>query len=862
LLAVALAGCHAAGPRAPTQPATKLTGDARPAGPAGLLARFRDGKREVVTIARSPSFTLAADESVHPGVGPAFEATYEGFVEVPQAGKYELDSAGATVAIDDAAVTAPRALTAGRHKLRVDVQRAPGPARLQVRWRADGFDWEPLPVRALSHDGWPEAAELWRRIDRGRALLDELNCRACHVKAGDDPQSEAFRDATRRGRGPMLTRVGARTNAGWIRAWLENPRAYRPQAKMPIVLRDDRDRRDAAAFLATLRGDGYAANGSDVVDIESREPTADDLAKGKALYEKIGCTACHGEAAAQVSLAAVGSKMTRAALFAYLANMWLPGDPDQSGRMPLLLYDKNEAVGLSAHLATFKRAGTEGQAFGGGDVARGRKLVSESGCASCHEINVEGERLRTRVVAPRFEELRGGDRGCLAKDPSGRAAKYALSDEDRRDLAMALDNADAAPSPIWEWKRLVDNRRCGACHEIDGAPGVRFAEAPPALTEAGHKLRPAWIHGVVEGRTRVRPWLSLRMPRFHQPQRVGELFAAVAGEPLEVKEAAQAPPAELATREGVRYLGRGEEGLACITCHDVGSWKSGSATPAPDISTMHDRLRPEWFRRWLLDPPRIQPGTQMPAFFAEVDRGVADKKIEALWSALSLGTKMPAPEGVTFDNHAVPFPVGKDAEALGAEPVALVRTFLPGSSTRTIAIGFPGGRSFAWDAERCRLVRAWDGGFLDMRPVWFERGGGEAGQVGATTYVAPAEASLRIGDPSRPPARVRFRGYAYERHVPVLEYEVDGAEVRERIEPQASGRFARSFDVRRAAGPVWYVTGEPAGAKTIATARGAKADGAGRFRAEAPAGKARFSVLISPAPRQAATASVARPAGQ
>jgi hypothetical protein len=38
---------------------------------------------------------------------------------------------------------------------------------------------------------------------------------------------------------------------------------------------------------------------------------------------------------------------------------------------------------------------------------------------------------------------------------------------------------------------------------------------------------------------------------------------------------------------------------------------------APDLMLAKTRLKPEWIKKWLLDPQSIQPGTKMPKFFRE-----------------------------------------------------------------------------------------------------------------------------------------------------------------------------------------------------------------------------------------------------
>jgi hypothetical protein len=205
---------------------------------------------------------------------------------------------------------------------------------------------------------------------------------------------------------------------------------------------------------------------------------------------------------------------------------------------------------------------------------------------------------------------------------------------------------------------------------------------------------------------------------------------------------------------------------------------------------------------------------------------------------------MPLPEGVAPDQNAVKVSVGK-------EPV-LFRSFVTGGGVRSILVGFPGDAAYAFDADECRLEFAWTGEFLDVRPVWMERGGQKAVPLGERWFMAPDGFPLRIGDRSKA-GKPRFRGYDLDgKRVPTFRYEVDGAEVRDRMEPGPSGvGLVRSIEVRgRRLGDVWYVPGAAAG---VAVTSAAERTSDGAFHVRAQNGVARLQITIAPAkPTQAA----------
>ncbi len=122
----------------------------------------------------------------------------------------------------------------------------------------------------------------------GQVLLGELNCTACHRTVG----------AGAVGEGVVLTKgcadlkeVGRRVTPQYLRAFLDKPHEVKAGTSMPDVLAGmEAGERAAAAealthFLASLGGPvrvGESAGNAVIVE------------RGKKLYNKVGCLACHG----------------------------------------------------------------------------------------------------------------------------------------------------------------------------------------------------------------------------------------------------------------------------------------------------------------------------------------------------------------------------------------------------------------------------------------------------------------------------------------------------------------------------------------------------------------------------------------
>ncbi|MBI3879183.1 MAG: c-type cytochrome [Verrucomicrobia bacterium] len=774
----------------------------------GLLGRASDGTRTVTFVTPTASFTLGAEQSIHPQLQSAFTVEWSGMLTVLRAGQYTIfANPGAKVLVDGKEVqNQPVQLDAGERAVQVKFQRASGPARLQLEWQSAFFRREPVPVSALSHRDEPAELAATRQAERGRELVEELNCTACH-----QPANKLLGGR----RGPELSRVGDRATAAWIFQWLENPRHFRTNAVMPTVLTNAQDRADAAGYLASLKSPKPAAP-AEGARAES----------GKELFGKVGCVACHGDGG--FSLTGLGSKFSAGELARYLAN---PLAVDPSGRMPNLALSASEAESLAAHLVQSRNADFE-KAPPEGNLSRGRMLVAMTGCANCHLVKDTQGEVRAHLEPPPLATLNPAN-GCLGDAPSAKAARYDLSAADRDALRAFVKSPDVSEAPVQDFHRTVKAFNCAACHELNRPAKISAEQMPPGLTHAGDKLRASWLQQVLLEKKRVRPWMDLRMPHFGDAvQSLTNFFAAQAGaEPGEGERVAA--PSREQVDAGVKLLGTAEGGLGCINCHDFRGEKSIGALRGPDMTEMDARIRADWLRRWLWEPSRIQPGTAMPAFFQDLPAPKAEGMIASLQHALRAGRDLPLPAGL---GNAV----GSYVQKVGAEPV-LIRTFLIGSNARAIAVGLPGGQSYCFDAQVARLRFAWTGGFLDLKPVWAGRGGAPAEMLGPKWYEAPQIFPLRIGNPEADPAKVAFKGYRLENKTPVMLYEVDGVRVAEKITAVGRG-LAREFTLGEMKGEVWFLAPPVPGINVTSTA-GLFTNG----RLRIPGGKSvRFTINVTP----------------
>ncbi len=877
----------------------------------GLVATYRAKEAVTARVEPRPAFYLGPEQSPHPELPPSnWTGHWTGRIRILRGGKYRFAAhlrGRVRVKIDDQEVlsgsstddgnviTGPQVrLSSGDLPVLVYYE-APGGgvARLQLFWQSDYFPQEPIPGKVFWHDRSTEEPLLrrWQPIERGRALAELYNCAACHTGR---PLSAGLQPAP----APDLSDAGGRLKAGWIYRWVLDPTELLPEAYMPAVLGEG-DHADVAARAVAL----FLAGRGAIAEDEKWKSDPQLAHQGETVYRTVGCAACHDAYSDREplrNLDGVPRKYRPAGLTAFLRD---PRRPHPGGRMPSLLLKESEAEALTQFL--FRDAGdmsdytapepptveqlvAVARAYGADpgtitrietskppDAARlaGRLVLTSAGCLGCHTMTEDGRRLENRLdpIPLRTDDV-ALTRGCLADTDRARrtAPRFALRSEDREALRAFLQRPvpieHTVSAPVHELPRLIERLGCVRCHRWQGKGGLpvelvndlreRFGAdhaeqvSAPALTGVGEKLRPDWMRRVLTEGARARPWMPLRMPQFdrayvgHMP----ELFAAYDGLPPRVLDPGPEPTTPEIIEAGRRLVGN--RGFGCVGCHDIAG-RQGEGTRGPDLAYVRRRIRYPWFLRWMRDAQRISPGSRMPTVLPDpvspirnVLGGDPHRQIAAIWAYLSLEEKLPLPEGVLPPQGLV--------LTVKDRPV-LLRTFMPDASTRSIAVGLPGGVSYVFDAGRGRFAYAWTGDFLDVRPVWTNRGGDPAIPLGPRFWQAPplfpwmltpldelpdwqhAAKSPALVDPLPPtslppsPRRIWFRGYEIDKKgLPTFTVEFQAGKQRVVLRQQITGSNngagpAVFVDVRVPHAPdatLWYLAGLPDGQPLAFDAQG------------------------------------------
>jgi cytochrome c1 len=682
----------------------------------------------------------------------------------------------------------------------------------------------------------------------GVLLLAELNCVACHAAP------EAWKDRLPQRGKIVLDGVGSRLSDDDLWIFIRSPQHRKKGTLMPgLFSGEDRDPKVVEAittYLASLKK-------------EPKKFPKGDAAHGRELYHTVGCVACHVPAGIEdykpieappnldiekPNFASVpilfADRYDLNALAAFLQD---PLAIRKHGRMPSTQMTDQEAADIATYLHLNRELmdvqDRKSLALPKQSVEDGRKQFIAQRCIACHEVkstvvpplggsaNAPPKGGAT-MPAPSLASLKA-DRGCLSDTKKAGVPDYALSDFEKRALTLALKlvQATPAPEPLTTLQRVdahLMRMNCYACHEWRGTGGLEEPRAqyltvnetvahslgeigrlPPKLDNAGRKLTPAWMEKLLWGSDGgVRPYMTVRMPRFGREN--SEAFLPVFAEACKHEEPIEMDTSGLAKHHrselGRVLMGTGVGGLGCIACHGLKDRKS-LGVPVINLTHTVGRLQPEYFKELLLNPQATQPGTLMPPLF--LGRKKADQEVEMLWTYLKEIDQSRLPEGLLRSGDY-------ELKPQAAKKPIVFRTFLEGSGTQAVAVGYPQGVHAAFDAFEVHWSVAWKGKFLDAMSTWEERAMTPAKPLGDKVVSMPLRMPLAKLDSASDAwpeacgtaAGFTFKGYRIGKDgAPTFLYEAGGLKAEDIMRPTKDGkRLQRTLTVR-GSGDGWYFLG-------------------------------------------------------
>ena len=629
-----------------------------------------------------------------------------------------------------------------------------------------------------------ERATRVRKLDgelEGLVSIQKYNCTACHTESRQLPDSVLVSKQA-----PNLKWSAKHLNPDYLQTYIANPHSTVDDSTMPDMFGN---------LNETMRKKTAAAITNYLVSVsvnEFQSPTIDSQAaqRGHTIFHSVGCVACHSPRnqmaveqplPGSATLGKLGGKYSVNALVDFLED---PLAIRTSGHMPNMQLTHREAIDIANFLLQDSFGDSlEKFQLEKSSIETGKTLFGQMNCAQCHS-SVEQE---TETTAADFKAIGQLDlnEGCL----SGVNGAWPKFNFDENEIANIRSALQIAPESLTQENLISTTLRslnCIACHdrkELGGVPMDRNhhftttnlnlgdqGRIPPTLTGVGEKLKPKWTRDVLVNRRSIRPYMNTRMPQYGE-ENIGHLVNLFqsADQSNNAVTFAKFENQKETRKWGLELVGN--KGLNCVACHTY-KYKLSDTMPAVDLTEMAQRLKKEWFYRYMLDPQHFSPNTVMPSFWPRGKairpdiKGSPEDQLEALWQYLIDGRQAGTPRGV----------VREPLEIVVSNEAQMLRRKYPGIGKRGIGVGYPGGVNLAFDAEQMRLAMVWNGKFADPGGVWTGQGSGQVRPMGRTINFAKGPDVDHLENPwmvdeGRPPNH-QFKGYRLdEKQRPTFLYE-------------------------------------------------------------------------------------------
>jgi len=377
--------------------------------------------------------------------------------------------------------------------------------------------------RCHSEQRWIDAAPVY---EKGKGLFIDKGCVGCHAVKGSEDHARIA---------PELTRIKSKVTPDWLVSWIENPKAFYPETRMPMFVFDDlqlgaKDPKDNVNVMAhperqsdtATKMAAYLWQQSAATEPMpfGKYPGGGDAANGKKIAETVGCIGCHntGDKGNDRAppLHKAGAKMASAD---WIWN-WIrdPRWHADTTTMPSLRLTDSEARDITAWL--WSAGADKRQKVDGAVLAKledpalakaGDLLIAQWGCAACHLIKGHEKDGRigpelTLFGSKKAFELGFGDSGVVEgwlpwtegklHNPrqyvdarsAARMPWFGLEKDEIHALTVFLSGLRNPRVPsdmqkqfvgrnaaIERGRELVNHYNCVGCHPIEGRGGEVLA---------------------------------------------------------------------------------------------------------------------------------------------------------------------------------------------------------------------------------------------------------------------------------------------------------------------------------------------------------------------------------------------------
>ena len=518
---------------------------------------------------------------------------------------------------------------------------------------------------------WLDAAPVY---EKGKDLFIEKGCHGCHAIKGYEGLARV---------GPELTRIKSKVTGEWLVDWIENPKSFYPDTRMPMFVFDDfqkgaEDPKDNVQVMAhPERQSETAMKIAAYLWQSSAEPASFPYGKypgggnadnGKRIIDTVGCLGCHnnGEKGTHNAppLYKAGGKIASAD---WIYN-WIrdPRWHSDTTTMPSLRLSEQEARDVTAWLwaqgqdaRPKEDAAVLAKLEDPKMAEEGNLLIAQWGCAGCHvipghekdgrigpELTLFGEKkpyelafgdshvpqhavntwelwTKGKIHNPRqYVDVRSAARMPwfgLTEDEIHALTVYLAGQRNLRVPTDMQKQFVGRNAQIERGRELVNQYNCVGCHLIEGRGGMILA------FNKDRNLQPPNLNA--EGLKIQSGWLAdfLENPTTIRPW----LDIRMPTFPLSSEERADIV-AYFRAVDGVDTpFDQVEidpdprlvaEGRELVRKYSCEMANCHlNGRNAPDLTKVWARFRPEGVETWLAAPSKAMPGTNMPAFFYDWD---------------------------------------------------------------------------------------------------------------------------------------------------------------------------------------------------------------------------------------------------
>ena len=543
--------------------------------------------------------------------------------------------------------------------------RGQGPATTVEEAHSSTLAWEQpiLPARYIEsscgqcHQGPLTGTP---QLNQGRYLLSRNGCVHCHtIKLADGTSMRATDDP------PSLSHIADKTTREWIHAWLKDPTAYAATARMPNFKLKDEDARDISAFLIA-NSTPVAGDTATLVQKAAADPTA-----GGSLYGESFCASCHAvqNAAGNMVGGDVGPELTRIGtkVKPEWLNAWLrnPRSYDPGTGMPHYRFNDQQVATLSGFLQAKADADLLANVHldpaTPEQIAHGKRLVMDYGCASCHEISgikkpenfapelskIGSKPVNQLVFLERMphtlpDYISGKIRNPRAFGQGLKMPQYSFTPSQIDSLTTALlalnERSRTLPpamtvtaqpeskyEPAGHAGQLMRDLSCFSCHRINGHGG----DMAPDLSWEGSSVQRKWLQDFFKNPNTLRPALIRRMPKFNlSDSEINELTDYIMtvyqspGVDRDAMPLSGYPAVEVELGKQLFY-----SKYACQSCHIIDT-KTDKGYIGPTLTQVGSRLSATWIYKWMKNPQALR------ASAVEPNRNMSDEEARALTAYL------------------------------------------------------------------------------------------------------------------------------------------------------------------------------------------------------------------------------------